>query len=223
MTTDNAVSIDIAASTLAALAHIAPKNPAVPREYLAGIYLDPAGYAVATCGHVLMAVRCEPFRGEGVIIPRDTVESAVRAVPARCRSGLLLPVSWQPVNPPAGRKRRQITIATPGGQSNATEIDGTFPDWRHICPLSLNGDPAVYDFRLVERAQKAVAILRAASRDVPVPMHIANSSGRAGVLTTGMADCLVLVVPMRWPPPEIAAADVAAFLAPTTASVEEAA
>src|SRR5690348_4954473 len=115
---------EIHSNTLrAALSHAGKRDV---RFYLNGVCLDlNAGRIVATDGNRMFICRGPLDAGAGqVIIPRDVIESAVKAAD---KKGCMLSVSI--VTGEAGT----ATLALPSGaQFGATLIDGRFPDWQRV-------------------------------------------------------------------------------------------
>jgi DNA polymerase-3 subunit beta len=182
------------------------------RYYLNGICFDPAGYAVATNGHILLAVRCEPFDGAQFIVPRDVLRAALKRVGE-------------------SKSRRYGFAVTPtqlDGEAY-TAIDGTYPDWRRVVPQKCNGDmlsgknsaPVAYDPRYVTTFEECARDL-----GLGIPercyVNIAPNGGGAGIaMSVDLPRDLVLgiIMPMNVERIDDAllttlATDTAAFMAP---------
>lgn len=94
------------------------------RTYLNGVYFDPAGYVVTMDGHRLLIQKTAAFEGDGFIVPRASVEGAVKM----CGK-------YQTI---------EVTRSTIGAVQYMP-IDERFPDWRKVTPESVSGEPASFD------------------------------------------------------------------------------
>lgn len=135
--------IFIAGSKLKALMRFAGDKDV--RYYLNGIYFDPAGFAVATDGHRLMAVHIEPFAAgvPGFIVPRAVVEAALKRQKGMAKY----------------RYTFGVDALTFDGVSY-TPIDGRYPDWQRVVATTPNGEHAEYNCQYLEDARKAIEDLR---------------------------------------------------------------
>lgn len=104
-----------------------------PRPVLTGVYVDPAGWLVATDGNALVVVpadiqpgilQTDPFAG--AVIPASFLKAAHKA--ARRRKLEQVEVSIV-----GARARYEVT----GGGTWANLINATFPDWRSLIPRSI--------------------------------------------------------------------------------------
>jgi len=167
------------------------------RYYLCGVLIEPAGYAVATDGRTLLAVRCEPFDGTAYIVPSATIKAA-----------LGLATKYTP--------EIEIDSKACGGVSY-TPIDGRFPEWRRIVPTTFSGETAYIDPEYLVRAM-------AAWRDMGlektvIAVHYAMNGDGAAVQThVDVPGAIIILMPVRIQakgdaPPDHRAA-VASFLVP---------
>lgn len=151
------------------------------RQYLCGIHVEPAaGIAVATDGHILLAVKITLDKSERVgpsfIVPREAAELAVKAT--RLQSHEL--------HPEINGGRYQFM---PAGVS-FTPIDGTFPDWRRVIPRSYSGERAQFDPDCYGRITKALGLIGVR---LPVIAHNGNSAALVG----SPSNALAIIMPCR--------------------------
>lgn len=192
----------IAPSTLKGLLRIASKDPV--RKYLNGIYFDPAGYAVATDGSALVAVRVPAFDGDGFTVPRESCGRAIKARPSRhC-------------DMPVARERI-------GWDVMYAPLEGRYPDWRRVVPskcaqFTKEGEPTTIAVELMGHVHAALCDIQT---DKLIGRAVAMSTTGGACLVKTRADVLAIVMPCRIGifAADEAATHVAQFLAPVPAPV----
>lgn len=100
------------------------------RVGLNGISFEPAGYAVATDGHALMAARIPAFEGAAFTRHWNEVSAILQGQPA-------------------GKRKRYAFTIEPGSPMP------DFPTWRRVWPRKLSGKPASFSGELLERVRTA--------------------------------------------------------------------
>ena len=155
------------------------------RYYLNGVYFDPAGWIVATTGHVLFAAHVPAvadWAGKGVIVSGKQLATAVKG-----RS----PINFAALE----LDRGNVLVNACGSIALAPVIDGAFPDWRRAVPGDCNGDPVPAHF-------------------LPGPMQLIFAMGKALGLTAYIGarddaglphpvvfgertDCFAVIMPAR--------------------------
>ena len=199
MTTATRFDFNLPISTLQAALLCAAKKDT--RYYINGIYLDcSAGLVVSTDGHRLFAGKAElPQNAPPIIIPRETVEAAIKSLTKRQREGFHAAITIQEkdgANSINGRPAVSISIYTGAATFTADEIDGRYPEYQRIIPLNCSGEVAVYNPDYLADARDALAIYCNDSRGEW--FNMAYNGQSAGVVHRG-PECaaLVVVMPMR--------------------------
>ena len=176
-------------NTLAALLKIAGKKDA--RYYLNGVYIDPVkGHAVATDGHIglIVALPWKDATIEPFIIPRDLIETAVKATSKRGEQLVIVSIDDF-----KGIRTRTLELSTSAGKFGAPEIDGRFPDYLRIVPQTISGvQSEQYDPASLVRMQEALVLL---AGKCWLDLH--HNGNGAAVCTTKDADCIGLIMPRR--------------------------
>lgn len=174
----------IKANELAALLQIAAKNDV--RYYLNGILLEAKGYAVATNGHMLLALKCGAEPGAvDVIMERDQVEQIIKMTP----------------------KDREVTIkidgeyltAEWGGQrSSYKALDGKFPEWRRIIPRTFEAEtPGNFNPELLIAFTKVTKLLNS-NRTSLIPTLIQQGPQKSAVVVNlDYGNAIGIVMPVR--------------------------
>jgi len=106
------------------------------RHYLNGVYFDPAGWIVATNGHVLFAAHVPAvadWAGKGAIVSGKHLAAAIKG---RSPTNAAV-LEWD---------RGNVMVRACGSIALAPIIDGTFPNWRRIVPGDCHGDPVPAHF-----------------------------------------------------------------------------
>ena len=109
---------------------------------LTGVYIDPAGLAVASDGFILAIVQLSKFevvRGQfnGATIPGELVRKAFKQAPRYSSPEIHL---LQPTDNPRNHGTARAFVKD--GVLEAALIDGSFPTWRTILPESFTSAPA---------------------------------------------------------------------------------
>lgn len=205
------ITLYIPANHLSALLKIAGKKDV--RWYLNGIYFDPRGFLVAIDGSALMAVHCEPFTGEGFIVPRKVVELAVKSIPVRKRAVRHLRIDYQPGE--TGQVGRGEIV----GDHDCfgfTGIDGQYPQWQNVVPKSVSGEPAEYMTPLLTTARAAYIEYKGLTGKAALNEHLHIAvNGRGCGLAQTITGCCIVIMPVKMPrmfAPNEAAEHVAAFI-----------
>lgn len=163
------------------------------RYYLNGVYFDPEGYAVATNGHILLAIKCEPFAGAGFIVPNEVLRAGLKRVGD-------------------SKSRRYVYAILPTiiDDVGYKAIDGKFPDWRRVVPAgipahgkkamvpAINGERAYYDPRYLTIFERCAEDL--AERDIGRAwVQVFENGDSPGVVTSRNLDLdvLAIIMPMR--------------------------
>lgn len=200
MTTE--VEITLPAATLKGLLCIAGKTER--RFYLNGVYFDPAGYAVATDGAAMLAVRLTaPFDGAGFVVPRAAIETALKGLGAKL-------VATSNVEVTRGR----LTFI--GGTADFTPVDAQYPAWQRVIPSSPSGEVAHFDPARVMRMGDGIRCIEGSKRFIPVVMPNGKASG---VVLGALPAVLGVIMPLSTGEADTDDAHdrIAAFLRPETA------
>ncbi len=120
----------------AALTHAAKQDV---RYCLNGVLLDfPNGRIVATDGHRMFVGAVERADEPAIIIPRDTVEDAVKAAKRiKYIASMYVNVSDDPNSATAPRR---VELVTAGARFSAAAVDGQFPDYERVIPAATDED-----------------------------------------------------------------------------------
>jgi hypothetical protein len=177
------MAIGIAGRFLRALLHIAPEVET--RYYLCGVYFDPTGYAVATNGHMLLAVKIDKFDGEGFIVPRDVISARLKAMTL-------------------AKSRRYTVIVSPteiDGEAYKA-IDGKFPEWQRVIPRKPSGEHALYDPEYLCLAETCIRDMTLETRDRCFAFMHRNGNGAGVVRSKDLPPYVLMVImPRREPDP----------------------
>ena len=132
------------------------------RYYLAGVCVDLSGVEpvlVSTDGHRMFVAKIGTEgledgetlspRDDQIIIPTETVKTALKTV-VKGQEYLQLAA--------VDESKRYSTGSYRLGALAFDAIDGTFPDWRHVVPDSLSGEPATYNASYLLDAHKALLL-----------------------------------------------------------------
>jgi DNA polymerase-3 subunit beta len=174
--TNETTSITVSADMLRAALICASKEQA--RYYLNGVYVDAAGYLVATDGHRLFAGKftlpddAAPF--DGWIIPSDVIKRAL-----------------------TGYKNKTITISPNRcGDISCQPIDGTYPAWRRVLPQGdLSGVAAQFNPAYIADLGKMGKLL-GASGALPAHVHH-NGESPAGITFPNCPNAFAVLMPIR--------------------------
>ena len=183
----------ILADTLKALTLIAAKDDR--RYYLNGVCIDVAvtgatqAVAVATDGHMLIAVPLLldadiTMLGSAAgqyIIPRELIDGL------KARKGAFATVKLD---------ARSVTINVGGANITAPLIDGQFPDWRRVVPLTVTGLASQIDADYLHAMKKAHKLLGGSYS--PTVAHNGAETGDGGAARVLLAaDAIGVIMPLR--------------------------
>jgi DNA polymerase III subunit beta len=174
----------IKTNELKALLLCASKNDI--RFYLNGVYFEAANgktIAAATDGHRLLAINL-PSSDNGdvkAIIPRALVENAVKT------KDMTILITFE---------GDSVTLASAAQTVSGKLVEGVFPTFRRVVPVTVNGEPAQYENQFLVDFDKVGKLI---------------DGGKASVLTNGGSAALVkytnenvvgVVMPFRHELPE---------------------
>lgn len=159
--------INVKGSVLSALTRVASKGDI--RQNLNAVHFDKAGFAVATDGHALMAIRIAPFSEPSFRVDVGVLEGQIRVFGKVSRMQIDFSITPTP--------------------------DADFPQWRTAFPRTLSGEPAMYDSALVERIRDALR--DATGLKLTSPLEILTNGSSAGMVITADPNIAVLVAPFR--------------------------
>ena len=207
------VPFSVPVATVRALLRVAPTADA--RGYLNGVHLDPAGYAVATDGAVLLAVRIAPAARPPATVPVASLTLACKETPKGASVRVFSEYIETPVAPRVQAKRG--ADGAPWARVSYEDIGAArYPDWRRVlrpAAFSDNGKPAAYASALLERLRAALNILTGADR--PILHVLPHGSDCAGVCYPVPDNAVALIMPSRPPHATFdAPAHLAQFLKP---------
>lgn len=172
------ITVPSAALKAASLFYPQTKSAASYRYYLYGVYVDPAGFLVATDGSILFAHKIdisdvEPF--DGWIVPPNAIKQALSRY-----------------------KEETITISPDHvGDVDCYPVDGFYPDWRRAVPYDASGEPGQFDPGQITRLGKAAKTLSAKTEGSPFYHIHHNGQDPAGVSFYGQPDALGAIMPLR--------------------------
>ena len=166
--------IFVKTGTVRALLRFAAK--ADVRYYLNGVFFDHAGYAVATDGHRLLAVRVPAFDGDDFIIPNNEAKAAL---------GL-------------NKKAHEMLITRELiGGIKYTPIDGRFPEWRRIVPTeTASGKPTFINPDYLLDAMNAWHDM-GLSKMVDALPYTMNGDSATVQLCATVPEALMILMPFR--------------------------
>jgi DNA polymerase-3 subunit beta len=159
------------------------------RYYLRGVHLSTSGHMVTTDGHRMFVARLNERPTTDVIIPYGDVQAALKLAGARC-------------------KDIEVT-ADRIGQIAYVPVDGTFPDWRRVCPTgeetpSDKPDDASgavhFNHAYVGDMAKMAAILCGKADTAQSVLHPVSASHPCLVTFGARADCFGVLMPVRRKP-----------------------
>jgi DNA polymerase-3 subunit beta len=151
------------------------------RYYLRGVHLSTSGHLVTTDGHRMFVARLAERPAADIIIPYTDVQAALKL---------------------AGARAKEIDV-TPAriGQLAFQPVDGTFPDWRRVCPTgeeTPSGKPedqpgnVHFNHAYVGDLAKMGKLLGGSSM-----LHVTSASNPALVTFGERADCFGVLMPVR--------------------------
>lgn len=178
------------ADTLKALTLIAAKGD--HRYYLNGVCIDVAvtgatdAVAVATDGHMLIAVPLQldadvTAAAGQYIIPRELIDGL------KARKGAFATVKLD---------ARSVTINAGGANITAPLIDGQYPEWRRVVPLTVTGLASQIDADYLHAMKKAHKLL--GGKYSPTVAHNGAETGDGGAARVLLAaDAIGVIMPLR--------------------------
>lgn len=150
------------------------------RYYLCGVYVDPEGFLVSTCGHRMFVGKIDLSdvpAFDGWIIPSDAIKRAL-----------------------TGYKADTITIAPDRvGAIMCAPVDGFYPDWRRVVPNAdgLTGETAQFNPAYIADMGKIGVILRGKRRN-SLDAHIHhNGEGPAAITFPEIDHAFAVLMPIR--------------------------
>ncbi len=156
------------------------------RYYLRGVHLSTSGHMVTTDGHRMFVARLNERPAADVIVPYADVQAALKL---------------------AGARAKEIE-ATPEriGQIAYVPVDGTFPDWRRVCPTGEelpSGKPedqpgnVHFNHAYIGDLAKMAAILCGKADTAQSMLHPVSVSHPCLVTFGERADCFAVLMPVR--------------------------
>ena len=164
-------------------------SPDETRYYLNGVFLDPAGYVVATNGHIMFAAVVEYLvvLKEPIIIPRAALDLVVKG------KGVDYYVSEPSVD------GERWGLARGANETWFTPVDGTFPDWTRVIPSGpAEETPSKFDpTHYATMGKMAVLIAGKGKNSVNAFEVWQDATGPCAFMFDGRTDCLGVVMPVR--------------------------
>jgi len=191
--------IELQHDQIKALMLIAPKNDV--RHYLNGIAFDTTGkvpVAVVTDGHRLLALKIGAVDDDlphGVyIVPRDAFASIRPLKIGRTAMHVIVTLT---ASGGVGMLPPTFTVA---GATTAAGvcIDGRFPDWRCVVPLTVSGEPGVYNPQYMADFGTVAGLLDGSGQ--PHVLFAGNGANCAALVNLPF-DAVGVLMPVRSDPP----------------------
>ena len=133
------------------------------RYYLNGLYLETGGNGarlVGCDGHQLAVAKLDgEYPEASIILPNSLVASVKSKAKGPQQVTLEFNVGVQQYRKNGEFIPRNITLTMGEMTAIGKEIDGRFPDYRRSVPNEVDGTPAQFDPRLVNRIEKACSAL----------------------------------------------------------------
>jgi DNA polymerase III sliding clamp (beta) subunit (PCNA family) len=161
------------------------------RYYLRGVHLSTSGHMVTTDGHRMFVARLNERPAADVIVPYADVQAALKL---------------------AGARAKDIEV-TPDriGQIAYQPVDGTFPDWRRVCPTGqelpstnpgANGgvEHVHFNHAYIGDMAKMATILCGKADTAQSALHPVNASSPCLVTFGEREDCFAVLMPVRRKP-----------------------
>lgn len=153
------------------------------RYYLKGVHVEVQGNnltMVATNGHLLMGMQFPTDAAPcNIIVPLDLIRR-IKLVRKIDEAELEIDGT-------------QITIKYAGGVYGAAVVDGSFPDWRRICPKEISGEVAQFDVRYFETFYDAAKLMHPGEK----PCIVVGHNGNSPALIHWYPDALGVLMPIR--------------------------
>lgn len=190
-------SVTVSKRQIMALLKTAAKSDV--RYYLNGVFVDfDDGVMVSTDGHFMLVFRPETMSGKGTfIIPRDLLESIIKVV----GNGR---ISYD-ANIEIICDSKRINISASGAEMSGETIDGKFPAYDRVVPLTFSGAPSQIQTHLYTAAGEALKFCAGDSvgrKEYPVIAHNgpkgkSKSNGAAVMYLHGYMRAFVVIMPFR--------------------------
>jgi DNA polymerase III sliding clamp (beta) subunit (PCNA family) len=153
------------------------------RYYLKGVNIEVKDNnltMVATNGHLLMGMQFPTDAAPcNIIIPLDLIRR-IKLVRKIDEAELEI-------------EGTQVTIRYAGGVYGAAVVDGSFPDWRRICPKEVNNEVAQFDVRYFETFYDAAKLMYPGEN----PRIVVGHNGGDPALIGWYPDALGVLMPVR--------------------------
>lgn len=192
-------TVNLGVPALAGCLKAAGKNDV--RYYLNGVHLDlVAGVMVGSNGHMLLAVsdaieiEADTPRPEALKflnLPRDAVADMIK-VAKKCR------VTSLAVDVDADGKR--MSFGSADDRRSISAIDGTYPEWRRICPSEVSGEAGHYDPQLLGQLAEAVTLAGGGARQCATVLYQNGASKPAVMEYRGRSGILGVIMGLRGDP-----------------------
>jgi DNA polymerase-3 subunit beta len=175
---------ELPATTLKAALYCASKNDV--RYYLNGIFIEPSkGRVLATDGHILFCGEAPNGKVADIIVPREVIETALKALGKKGLSSLIAVCEGDGC----------YKLVTLSGEFPFTPIDGKFPEYERVIPQApKTHEVAQFDPDLLMRARDA---LRTYSGQNLRGFHLTHNGESAAVYSGDGINALVVVMPFR--------------------------
>jgi DNA polymerase-3 subunit beta len=156
------------------------------RYYLRGVHLSTSGHMVTTDGSRMFIARLNERPAADVIVPYADVQAALKLAGARCKDIEVTPDRI--------------------GQIAYVPVDGTFPDWRRVCPTGQElpstkpeDQPGAVHFNhaYVGDLAKMATILCGKADTAQSVLHPVSASHPCLVTFGERADCFAVLMPVR--------------------------
>jgi DNA polymerase-3 subunit beta len=182
------MKVSINLNTLKSVAHAAGKEET--RYYLMGVHLEAGkdGFTmVATNGHMLLCA----FQAYGEHMPQDHMPSVI--IPAALIAKLKVKRNADPwaeltIN------GLDLSFEYRGETFGGKAIDGTFPDWRRVVPVTVSGEPAQFNGDYIATLQKAGNVFSESDKAIP---HIHHNGESPSLVTFGPDKFFGVLMPVR--------------------------
>ena len=155
------------------------------RYCLQGVYFDPAGWIVATNGHVMFAAQVPAvadWAGRGIIAAGKQIEQAVKG-----RSAINVVVLEM--------DRGNVLVSACGNTVLAPIIAGEFPDWRRALPADCHKAPVPAHFLpgAMQSIYKMAKVLRSTAHIIARD----DAESPHPVVFGKRTDCFAVIMPGR--------------------------
>lgn len=168
------------------------------RYYLQGVYIQPhpvaGAFLVSTDGHGMVVVYDRTAIVDGAAIVKLTPEALKACKPGARETGERRLISSGD-DKPVEVKLEGLTLAV----SNAWKIDGTYPDWRRVCPGNLKSDAPVAHFNptYIARMAKIGEEMESDRKKAARPMTITYNGEGPALIHFNHPDVFGVLMPVR--------------------------